>query len=321
MFQHIQTFTDYILEEERKVKNATGSLTLLLTQIENAAKIIASHVKKTGLVDILGSTGKKNVYEEDVQKLDEFCDALLQKTLLASGQVFAVASEELPDFVFAPKHLSGHYQVFFDPLDGSSNIDTNSPIGTIFSIYKKGGNPLSQGSKQVAAGYILYGASIMFVISLGKGVYGFTLDPSIGSFLLSHPDIKIPKKGSIYSVNEANFEKFPQSIKNYLSHMKKNGSYKARYNGTMVSDIHRVLLKGGIFLYPEDSKNKEGKLRLLFEVNPMSFLIFQAGGLSISRDQNPLDIIPSSVSQRVPIAIGSEDNVKEYLKFYKENLK
>lgn len=318
MFTHVATLTDIILQEERKNPNATGSLTLLLSQIEGAAKIIASHVRRSGLVDILGKTGSKNVYNEDVTKLDEYANTLLVKTLLESGQAFAIASEELPDFVYAPKEHMGNYLVFFDPLDGSSNIDTNCPIGTIFSIYKKSDSLLQKGKDQIAAGYILYGPSTMFVYASQYSLNIFTLDPAIGSFLLSYPDIKIPQKGNIYSLNEGNYDLYDQPIKNYLLRLKSSKTYKARYVGSMVSDIHRTLLKGGIFLYPADEKNKDGKLRLMFEVNPMSFIVEKAGGIAVSNGVTPLDIMPTEVSQTVPLVIGSKGNVEEYLKITKQ---
>ncbi len=313
MLQHIPTLTDTILQEQQKNPNAKGNLTLLLTQIEEAAKIIASHANRSGLVDILGKTGNKNAYDEEVQKLDEYSNNLLVKTLFESGQVFALASEELPDILYSPKK-TGDYFVCFDPLDGSSNIDINCPIGTILSICHKSENLLQQGKNQVAAGYILYGPSTVFVYASTYSINGFTLDPSIGSFLLSFPNIKIPEKGNIYSINEGNSEFYDEQIKKYLAYLKTTKSHKARYIGSMVADIHRTLLKGGIFLYPSDSKNKEGKLRLLFEVNPMSFIVEKAGGMAVSDGINPLDITPTAVNHTVPIAIGSKENVEEFLK-------
>lgn len=318
MFQHINTLTDIILQEERENPKATGGLTLLLTRIEDAAKIIASHVHRTGLVDILGKTGNKNAYDEDVQKLDDYCNALLVKTLLESGQVYAIASEELPDIVYARQSHQGNYIVFFDPLDGSSNIDINSPIGTIFSIYRKSDKAvLQKGEEQIAAGYILYGPSTVFVYASLYSVNGFTLDPSVGSFLLSSPNITIPKKGNIYSINEGNSALYDDALKKYLAFVKEK-NYKARYIGTMVADVHRTLLKGGIFLYPNDKKHPEGKLRLLFEVNPMSFIMEKAGGKATVNGIDPLTIQPKAVNHRVPIAIGSKENIEEYLKITHE---
>lgn len=318
MFRHVKTLSDIILEEERKSKNASGSLTLLLTQLQDAIKIIASHVRRSGLVDILGKTGNKNAYDEEVQRLDEYSNSLLVKTLLESGQVYAVASEELPDIIYAPKGHGGNYVVFFDPLDGSSNIDINSPIGTIFSIYRKSEDVLQKGEKQVAAGYVLYGPSTVLVYASTYSINGFTLDPSMGSFLLSTVNITIPNQGNIYSINEGNYDLYDEPVKHYLKHIKSRKDYKARYIGAMVADIHRTLLKGGIFLYPKDAKNPQGKLRLLFEVNPMSFIVQKAGGVAVSNGVNPLSIQPKVISQRVPIVIGSEINVKEYLRITHE---
>lgn len=315
MYNKVITLTEFILKEERKFKAATGSLTLLLTQIENAAKIIASHIKKTGLVDIIGQTGKQNVYQEEVQKLDEFSDQLLLDMVVESGQAYAVASEEIEKPVIVRNH-PGKYAVFFDPLDGSSNISVNITMGTIFSIYRRNNDLKQPGSKQVAAGYIIYGTSVMFVYTAGAGVNGFTLDPSIGAFLLSHPNMQIPQSGRIYTINEGYAELYDQPLKNYLAHLKQEEKpYKTRYAACMVADVHRILLQGGIFLYPADRKHPHGKLRLMYEVNPMTYLIKQAGGTAISNGQDPLKIVPSSLDQRVPIAMGSVDEITKYLKF------
>lgn len=312
MYQKVTTLTEFILKEERRFKKATGSFTLLLTHIENAAKIIASHIKKTGLVDIIGLTGEKNIYKEEVQKLDKFSNDLLVDIITESGQAYAIASEELEEPIFIHKH-QGKYIVFLDPLDGSSNIDTNVSIGTIFSIYHKNSSLLQPGYKQIAAGYILYGSSVMFVYSFGNGVNGFTLDPAIGSFLLSHPNITIPNKSSIYSINEGNFELYDNLLKNQLRLIKQGSKpYKMRYVGSMVADVHRTILKGGVFLYPRDKKNTEGKLRLMFEINPLSFIVQQAGGSAYSNGTNPLKITPKNLHQRVPIVLGSKEEVEKW---------
>lgn len=317
MYQKVNTLTEFILKEERQQKNATGSFTLLMTHIENAVKIIASHIKRSGLVDILGQTGNKNAYNEDVQKLDEFSNSLLIDILSESGQVGTLASEELAEPIVVNKN--GKYNVFFDPLDGSSNIDVNISVGTIFSIYHNDGKLLQPGRKQVASGYVIYGSSVMFVYTYGNGVNGFTLDPSIGSFLLSHPNIKVPEEKSIYSINEGNFDLFELSMQKYLNSIKKEEKpYKARYVGSMVADVHRTLLKGGIFMYPADKKNINGKLRLMFEVNPLSYVIQQAGGRAISNQKNPLDIVPEKLEQRVPIIMGSKLEIEKYLKLTKD---
>ncbi len=316
MLNYVPTLTDYILREERNAKHASGSFTILLTQLENAAKIIGSHIKATGLVDILGKTGRKNVYEEEIQKLDDFSNSLLIETLTASGQVYAIISEEEKKPIMVQKSHAGNYIVYLDPLDGSSNIDTNSPIGTIFSIYHKNSDLLQKGTKQLAAGYIIYGSSIMFVYTFGNGVNGFTLDPSIGSFLLSHPSMKIPQKGTIYSINEAYEHLYDEPIQKYLTHLKNQRTYKARYVGSLIADIHRTLLKGGIFLYPTDKKHPDGKLRLMIEVNPIAFILQQAGGKSYSSDSDPLLIQPKTIHQRVPAFFGSPTNIQELISFF-----
>lgn len=313
MYKHVTTLTEFVVAAERKQKRATGSFTLLLTHIENAAKIIASHVKRSGLADILGKTGAKNAYDEEVQKLDEFSDKLLFDMLSDSGQVGYLGSEEKEDVLCVK---TGKYNVFFDPLDGSSNIDVNINIGTIFSIYHNTGDVLQPGRKQVGAGYVLYGPSVMFVYSSGKGVNGFTLDPSIGSFLLSHENISVPQIKNYYSINDGNFELFENSMKKYLTSIKKEEKpYQSRYVGSMVADVHRTLLKGGIFMNPANVKRPTGKLRLMFEVSPMSYLMEQAGGSTVSGKVHPLDIKPQSLTQRVPIVMGSKKEVEKYLLF------
>ena len=314
MYQNIVTLTEFIVSEERKFKNATGGFTLLLTHIENACKIIASHVKRSGLVDIIGKTGKQNAFDEEVQKLDAFSDKLLIDILSESGQVGTIGSEELENPIVVNK--KGKYNVFFDPLDGSSNIDTNISIGTIFSIFHNDGPLLQKGKKQVASGYIIYGTSVMFVYTCGNGVNGFTLDPAVGSFLLSHENIRVPEKNNIYSVNEGYYELFDENMKKYLHAIKREEKpYQSRYVGSMVADVHRTLLKGGIFMNPANKNKPTGKLRLMYEVNPLSYVMQQAGGLATSNGVNPLDIEPQSLTQRVPIAMGSRDEVKKYLTY------
>ncbi len=318
-YNSIVTLTDFILQEERKNTKATGKFTLLLTQIENATKIIASHVKASGLVDILGKTGSTNTFGEEVQKLDEFSNKLLVDMLITSGTVHAVVSEEMPEPVLASNEHDGDYIVYFDPLDGSSNIDTNCPIGTIFAVYHKKDGILQKGENQVAAGYIIYGSSVMFVYTSGHGVNGFTLDPAIGNFLLSHPNMQMPESGKIYSINEAYENFYDAGTKAYLKHLKDEGKSRARYVGSLVADMHRTFIKGGIFLYPADTKQPEGKLRLTIEVNPFAFLCEQAGGKAVSFGKtNPLSVMPKHVHERSPIVMGSKENVNKYLEFIKE---
>lgn len=328
MYHKVTTLTEFILNEEKKVDEATGSFTILLTILENSVKIIGSHIRKTGLVDILGAAGGINTYGDEVQKLDDYSNRLLIDNLIDSGFVYAVGSEELEKPVFSD-NLRGDYIVFFDPLDGSSNISTNASMGTIFSIYKA--PPLSvrakgkqdekevliKGSKQLAAGYALYGSSTMFVYTAGSGVNGFTLDPSVGSFLLSHPDMKVPEIGNIYSINEGLADLLDEGHKDYLKKIKKD-EYRTRYIACMVADVHRILLSGGIFIYPQNIKDKNGKLRLIYEVNPMSYIIEQAGGKAVSiKGKNPLDLTPKSISEKCPIALGSKKEVDKYLESFK----
>jgi fructose-1,6-bisphosphatase I len=306
----------FILEEERKHPSATGSLTLALTAIESASKIISSKVSKAGIANILGSTDDVNVTGDEVQKLDVIANNLMIQHLSDSGQFFALASEELDDPIFPENGKDGKYVIAFDPLDGSSNINVNVSIGTIFSIHKKidgtVNDLLQEGSKQVAAGYVIYGSSTMLVYTTGNGVNGFTLDPSVGMYLLSHPDMKVPEKGKIYSINEAYTKKWDEKLINHLETYKEKG-YSLRYIGSMVSDVHRTLIKGGIFAYPADSKNKSGKLRLLYEASPMAFLIENAGGKSSTGTEDTLKVKPESIHQRVPVYLGSKFDVEEIL--------
>lgn len=311
MFQKPTSLVEFILAEEKKSQAATGNLTLLLTHIDYATRIIASHITKAGLVDVLGSSGKKNIHQEEVQKLDEMSNQLLVDILSDTGIVATLASEELEEPINV--NSSGKYVVFFDPIDGSANLDINASVGTIFSIYRTGNTLLQIGENQIAAGYVIYGSSTMFVYTTGQGVNGFTLDPSIGSYLLSHPDIKIPEKGNIYSVNEANYPLWGSKTQQFIDSLRAN--YKSRYIGSMVADVHRTLLKGGIFLYPSDQKSPNGKLRLMYEINPFSYIVTQAGGMAVSHGKDPLTLIPSSLHQTAPIALGSNNEVKTYLQF------
>lgn len=304
------TLTEHILKEERNIPQATGKLTLILNQIAEASKIIASHIKNSGLVNIEGKAGTKNIYDEEVQKLDTFSNNLFVDLLTEVGFINMLASEELEKPIIL--NNNGEYSIFFDPLDGSSNIDTNISIGTIFSIYKNKDNKLQKGASQVAAGYIVYGSSVMFVYTCNNSVNGFTLDPSIGSYLLSHPNIRTPEITNEYSINEGNFNFYDEGVKKYLKSLKEK-PYKLRYVASMVADIHRILIKGGIFLYPSDNKQPHGKLRLMFEVNPLSLIIERAGGKAFSKDGSPLDIPPVDLHQRVPIIMGSKSEVEKFI--------
>jgi fructose-1,6-bisphosphatase I len=328
------TLARHIYEEERKYPKATGELSDLLHDLSLAAKVISLEVNKAGLVDILGFTGDSNVHGEEVKKLDVYAHDMLIKAMDHGGHLCVMASEEDEDIIhIPPEFYIGKYVLLFDPLDGSSNIDANVSIGTIFSIYRRispGNGPgtledcLQPGFKQVAAGYIIYGSSTIFVYSAGNGVHGFTLDPSFGEFILSHPNIKIPKKGKIYSINEGNYLYWHPGLKKYIKWLQEEDKatgrpYSSRYIGSMVADIHRNLLYGGIFMYPADIRNPNGKLRLMYECNPMAFIVEQAGGRATDGKRRILEIQPERLHQRVPIFIGSEEDVLMVEKFLREN--
>ena len=332
----ITTLNDFIILKQKDFPYAKGELSSLLHHIGTAAKMVNKKINKAGLVDIIGSSGEVNVHGENQQKLDVYADKVFIGSLLSSGECCGVATEENEnEIVFSDKFASkGKYIVCIDPLDGSSNIDYNVSVGTIFSIYRRitqrgekvrNEDFLQAGSKQVAAGYIIYGSSTMLVYSTGFGVNGFTLDPSIGEFCLSHPDIKTPEDGLIYSVNEGNYIHFPVGVKKYIKYCqeieKDSGRpYTSRYIGSLVSDFHRNLLKGGIFLYPENDIATQGKLRLVYECNPIAFIASQAGGLASNGKHNILEITPTSLHQRSPFYTGSKNMVKkieEFLKLYR----
>lgn len=316
------TLTHFILEEERRFPGATGEFTALLNDIATVAKIISREVNKAGLADILGVTGRRNVSGEAVQKLDEFANETMLKILGPTGRLVGMASEEMEDIYQIPEpYPKGKYVLLFDPLDGSSNIDVNVAVGTIFSIYrrKSAGSQasledfLQPGRDQVCAGYVIYGSSTMLVYTTGSGVHGFTLDPSVGEFLLSHENIRIPRKGKIYSINESYARYWHEHTRRYVESVK--ATHNCRYVGTLVADFHRNLLKGGIFLYPEDTKDPKkpyGKLRLLYEASPMAFLAEQAGGLATTGTERILDIRPTELHQRVPLIVGSAEDVEAY---------
>jgi fructose-1,6-bisphosphatase I len=327
------TLGRHIYEEERKFPEATGELSDLLHDLSLAAKVISLEVNKAGLVDILGFTGDENVHGEQVKKLDIYAHEMMIKAMDHGGHLCIMASEEEEDIIhIPPEFYIGKYVLLFDPLDGSSNIDVNISIGTIFSIYRRvspEGGPgtmedcLQKGLKQVAAGYIIYGSSTIFVYTVGNGVHGFTLDPSFGEFILSHPNITTPKKSKIYSINEGNYLYWHPGLKKYIKWLQEEDKaterpYSSRYIGSMVADIHRNLLYGGIFMYPSDSRNPNGKLRLMYECNPMAFIVEQAGGRASNGKQRLLDVQPSSLHQRTPIFIGSEEDVLLVEKFIRE---
>ena len=318
--------TKFLLDEQRRYPESTGNFTSLFSDLVVAAKIISREVNRAGLIDILGSTGAQNVQGEEVQKLDELANDMLIRTMEHGGHLSGMASEEMEEIVKVDgKFPKGSYLLLFDPLDGSTNIDVNISVGTIFSILKRPDGSdtttkdfLQPGTRQVCAGYILYGSSTMLVYTTGHGVHGFTLDPSIGEFLLSHEDIRTPEKGKIYSINEGNSKHWFPATSIYIEKIKANEKgYSARYVGSLVADFHRNLLKGGIFLYPADRKSKNGKLRLLYEANPLSFIIEQAGGKSSTGDKRVLEVVPEELHQRTPLIIGSKADVEEAESFWK----
>ncbi|VAV82275.1 Fructose-1,6-bisphosphatase, type I [hydrothermal vent metagenome] len=311
--------TKFLYEEQRRCPDCTGNFTDLFSDLARGAKIISRDVNMAGLINILGSAELTNVQGEDVQKLDLIANNALVSTMEHGGHLAAMASEEEADIIPIPDEFpKGDYILLFDPLDGSSNIDVNVSVGTIFSILKKktsGENAelsdfLQPGSEQVCAGYFLYGSSTMLVYTTGRGVHGFTLDPSVGEFLLSHEDIKTPEQGTIYSLNESNSNKWHDSTYKFIRKAKERGC-KARYVGSLVADFHRNLLKGGVFLYPADKESCAGKLRLLYEANPMAFIIEQAGGSASNGTMNIMDIQPEGLHQRTPLIIGSKSDVEE----------
>ena len=331
----IETLDEFVIRKQTEFPDARGDLSRLLRDIGLAAKIVNREVNKAGLVDILGSTGKMNVQGEEVKKLDVFANRRFIAALELGGQCCGVASEENKDFITFRDGVSkdANYVVALDPLDGSSNIDVNVSVGTIFSIYRRvspsegpvtAEDFLQKGRSQAAAGYIIYGSSTMLVYTTGYGVNGFTLDPSIGEFCLSHPDMKIPKAGKTYSVNQGNFLSFPEGVKQFIRYCKAidkptNRPYSLRYIGSMVADIHRNLITGGIFLYPATADAPGGKLRLLYECNPMSFIVEQAGGRATDGSRHIQDIEPRELHQRTPIFIGSELLVLKLEEFLREH--
>ncbi len=316
--------TKFLLEEQRSYPKSTGDFTDLFTALVFAGKIISREVNMAGLVNIIGTAGRTNVQGEEVQKLDDYANDCLVGVLEHGGHLAGMGSEEVEDIIEIPGHLpKGKYLILFDPLDGSSNIDVNISVGTIFSILKRSdgdkvavGDFLRPGSEQVCSGYIIYGSSTMLVYTTGHGVHGFTLDPSVGEFILSHENITMPAKGKIYSINEGNTKHWHPGTRKYIDKVKQDGK-TARYVGSLVADFHRNLLKGGVFLYPGDNKNKNGKLRLLYEANPLAFIAEQAGGGASTGDKNIMDVGPTELHQRTPLIIGSKLDVEEAVKFWR----
>jgi len=330
MAKQNQTLGEFIIENQSDFAFSSGELSRLINSIRLAAKVVNHEVNKAGLVDIIGAFGEKNIQGEDQQKLDVYANNTFIKTLTNREIVCGIASEENDDFIRiegANKDNKNKYVVLMDPLDGSSNIDVNVSLGTIFSIYHRVtpiGTPvqkedfLQPGNKQVAAGYIIYGTSTMLVYTTGHGVNGFTLNPAIGTWYLSHQDMKFPETGTIYSINEGNYVHFPQGVKDYIKYCqeeKEDRPYTSRYIGSMVSDIHRNMIKGGIFIYPKSSKSVDGKLRLLYECNPMAFIVEQAGGKASDGFTRIMDIVPTELHQRAPYFCGSTKMVEKAEEF------
>lgn len=322
----VKTLGEFIVEKQADFQYSKGELTRLLSDIGIAAKIVNREVNKAGLADILGETGGVNIQGEHVKKLDIYANQQFIAALSVGGECCAIASEENEEIITVDNAVSkgAKYVVALDPLDGSSNIDVNVSIGTIFSIYRRTSlsgpgkleDFLQPGTEQVAAGYVIYGSSTMMVYTTGKGVNGFTLDPSIGEFCLSHPDMKIPRQGKIYSINEGNYVHFPEGVKKFIKYCQEENTeegrpYSSRYIGSAVADFHRNLIKGGVFLYPTTSSSPKGKLRLVYECNPLAFIIEQAGGKASNGTKRIMELTPTSLHQRSPLFIGSRDMVEK----------
>ncbi|GAA3603580.1 class 1 fructose-bisphosphatase [Flavivirga amylovorans] len=334
MSENRLTLGEYIIENQSHFEYSSGELSKLINSIRLAAKTVSHKVNKAGLVDIIGAVGDTNIQGEDQQRLDVFANDAFKKALINREIVCGIVSEEEVEFIAVEgkkKTNTNKYVVLMDPLDGSSNIDVNVSVGTIFSVFRRitpVGTPvqkedfLQKGDMQVAAGYIIYGTSTMLVYSVGQGVNGFTLNPAIGTFYLSHPDIKIPYKGSIYSVNEGYYSHFPDGVKKYIKYCqeeKDDRPYTSRYIGSLVSDFHRNMINGGIYLYPTSSKYPEGKLRLLYECNPIAFLAEQAGGKATDGFKRILDLEPKELHQRAPIFCGSKNMIDKLVDFITSN--
>jgi fructose-1,6-bisphosphatase I len=320
----LMTLERHIVEGERHHPHATGKLSSLLHGLSLAAKLVWREVTKAGLVNILGKTDRMNISGDVIKKLDEFADQTIYKAMDHGGDLCVMASEENEDLLHIPENYpQGKYVLIYDPLDGSGNIDANITIGTIFSVYARVSasgmgtmeDVLQQGIRQVAAGYILFGSSMMFVYCTGHGVHGFTLDPTVGEFLLSHENIRIPPRGSIFSMNLGNLGRWEPNMQRYSAYLQQEDPatdrpYSLRYVGSMVADIHRTLLYGGIYCYPGDSKNPNGKLRLMYENNPLGFIMENAGGAASDGHRRILEVKPTSLHQRTPLYIGSKEDVR-----------
>ena len=326
------TLGEFIIKNQASFSYSTGELSSLLNALRLAAKVVNHEVNKAGLVDLFGDSGDVNVQGEQQQKLDVFANKTFIQSLKNRNIVCGIVSEENDEFITIKgqdKESNGKYVVLMDPLDGSSNIDVNVSVGTIFSIYRRItpiGTPVEEkdflqpGNAQIGAGYIVYGTSTMLVYTTGDGVNGFTLNPAIGTFYLSHPNMTFPEEGNVYSVNQGNYRHFPDSVKKYIKYCQQEEEdrpYTQRYIGSLVSDFHRNMIQGGVYLYPNSTVNKDGKLRLLYECNPIAFLTEQAGGIATDGQVDILDIVPSQIHERAPLYCGSSSMVKKLLEFIK----
>lgn len=316
--ESVMTLEQFIIDQHENFPHATGAFSRLLRDVSVAAKVINHNIRRAGILNVLGETGAVNVQEERQKKLDEIADREIERALRRGGECALIGSEEQPETIPLSAESKERYAVFFDPLDGSSNTDVNASVGTIFSVYVLPEDltgdaleiALRPGAEQVAAGYVAYGSSTMFVFTTGDGVNGFTLDPGIGEFLLTHPNLQIPSKRAMYSVNEADIQDFSSKLRSFLRWLKKKDPVsgrriRARYIGSFVSDFHRNLLKGGLYMYPATADHPRGKLRLMYEANPMAFLVEEAGGAATDGNQRILDIDPEELHQRTPLFIGS----------------
>jgi fructose-1,6-bisphosphatase I len=320
----ITTVQQHIQQEQQALPGAKGTFSMLLSGMTLATKMIQARVRRAGLTDVLGSAGETNVQGEVQQKLDVYANQALLDSLGTRDAVAMLISEENEEpVVFDRDPDKGRYIVVFDPLDGSSNIDVNVSVGTIFSIFRRPdgfeedhvGAALQPGLKQVAAGYVVYGSSTIFVYTAGRGVFGFTLDPNIGAFVLCYDHMRMPEQGKYYSVNEANIDAFPPAYQDYLGRLRDGGlghDYSSRYVGSLVADFHRTLLKGGVFLYPPTKSHPDGKLRLMYEANPLAFIAEQAGGMATDGQGRILEITPTSIHQRTPLVIGSRVEMEAF---------
>ncbi|NMP25862.1 class 1 fructose-bisphosphatase [Rahnella sp. SAP-1] len=330
----MKTLGEFIVEKQQDFPHATGELTALLSAIKLGAKIIHRDINKAGLVDILGTSGVENVQGEVQMKLDLYANEKLKAAMKARGEIAGIASEEEDEIVIfeGERAANAKYVILMDPLDGSSNIDVNVSVGTIFSIYRRTtplGQPVTEadflqpGHRQVAAGYVVYGSSTMLVYTTGAGVHAFTYDPSLGVFCLSHERVMFPAKGNMYSINEGNYIRFPLGVKKYIKYCQEEDEstqrpYTSRYIGSLVADFHRNLLKGGIYIYPSTASHPQGKLRLLYECNPMAFLAEQAGGKASDGKNRILDIIPQKLHERAPFFVGNSSMVEDAERFIKQ---